>query len=335
MARPLRIQFEGALYHLIIRACHRLPLFRDDHDKERYLELLVRYKSQFSYKLYAYVLLKREVHLLLETPGGNVSRLMQCLGTSYTQYCNRRHHRRGTLLEGRYKSYLIHKESCLSEVTRYIHRMHFTSALNPKKGREYLWSSYPVYLGRGASDLVEVEAVLSRFGEDPREQQRRYQQYVERRGGDNTYPTRILFQQIVGPTDFVEKVFSKFQHIQIHTETSSLKKAEKILQAVSLLLAPDEPHGLQEKRRKDLVRHVAMYSIRRQTTLPLRSIGAMLGVKASAVALAIARLENLLKQDGTSVKVKNFLKLGQLSPPAASIDTSVQGRELGSDPSTS
>ena len=125
MARALRVQFDGALYHLVVRANNRQPLFRDTHDRRHYLDLLSRYRGQFGFRIYCYLLINRQVHLLIETPKGNVSKIIQCLGTSYTSYFNRRHRRRGTLFEGRYNSYLVDRETALAEVTRYIHRACF------------------------------------------------------------------------------------------------------------------------------------------------------------------------------------------------------------------
>ncbi len=94
MARALRTQFEGAIYHLIVRGNNRQPLFREGKDREHYLELLKRYREQFGYRLYAYNLLTNHLQRLLETPKGNVSKIMQRLGTSYADYFNRKYKRR-------------------------------------------------------------------------------------------------------------------------------------------------------------------------------------------------------------------------------------------------
>ncbi|MGH7775238.1 MAG: transposase [Candidatus Binatia bacterium] len=314
MARPLRLQFEGAVYHLVVRAINRQPLFREDQDRRRYLELLSRYRGQFGCRLYAYALMSRHVYLLLETPKGNVSKLMQCLGTSYTSYFNRRYKRRGTLFEGRYKSYLIDKRRYLSEVTRYIHRDPLQSGLKIRKKRDYPWSSYRVYLGRGKSDLVETGVVLNRFGRGIREQRRRYQEFVEDASvKGNSYPGKVTSQQIVGSPNFVEKVFSRPQRSRDSGEEAPLRKAERILREVSLSLGPNEAGGLRRRRRRGLFRHVAMYLIRRQTTLPLRSIGELLGVKAPAVALAIGKVEHLLERGDMSNKLGNLLQIDRFS----------------------
>lgn len=299
MARPLRLQFEGALYHLVVRAINRQPFFRDHLDRRRYLENLSRYRGQFGCRLYAYVLMSRHVHLLLETPRGNVSKVMQCLGTSYTSYFNRRHKRRGTLFEGRYQSRLVDKDNYLLEVTRYIHRCHFHASL--KKKRDYPWSSYPIYLGRRISDLVETEPVLSRFGRGMREQRRRYQEFVEKGNGN-------VSTHIVCSRTFMERGSSEPHNPQGSVEDHPLEKAQRILREVSLSLGPNETGDLRERRKRTLVRHVAMYLIRSQTTLPLRSIGELLGVKAPAVALAIGKVEQLLKREDFSNRLKHLLK---------------------------
>ena len=310
MARPLRVQFEGALYHLVVRANNRQPLFRDHQDRRRYLGLLSRYRGQFGCKLYAYVLLNRHVHLLMETPRANVSKVMQCLGTSYTLYFNRRHKRRGTLCEGRYMSRLVDKDNYLLEVTRYIHRSHFHAGV--RKKRDYPWSSYPIYLGRRISDLVETEPVLSQLGRGIREQRRRYRDFVEKADGNgNSYPG-IVGSQIVGSRSFLERVQSQPGHQPDDGEEPPLRKAERILREVNLSLGANEIGDLRERRRRTLVRHVAMYLIRHQTTLPLRSIGELLGVKAAAVAHAVGKIEQLLQREDFSKRLKHLLQADSL-----------------------
>lgn len=308
MARSLRVQFEGAVYHLVVRANNRQPLFREQRDKRRYLELLGRYQGRLGFKIYCYLLISREVHLLIETPGGNVSKIMQCLGTSYTSYFNRRHKRRGTLFEGRYKSYLIENERYLPEVTRSIHRNHFHSGLKANKKRDYPWSSYRIYLGRKASDLVETGPVLGRFGQALKEQRKRYQEFVE--DSDFSESARQS-HHVASYADFAEKPYFQRQSVQIHKhEETSLKVAERILREVSLSLslAPNEVGDFRESRRRALARHVAMYLIRKRTSLPLRSIGELLGVKAPAVANGIGKVEQLLKQEDFSRKVGSLLE---------------------------
>lgn len=309
MARSLRVQFEGALYHLVVRANNRQPLFRNKQDRRRFLELLSRYQGQFDFRLYCYFLTSRQFHLLIKTPKGNVSKIMQCLGTSYTSYFNRRHKRRGTLFEGRYQSHLIDNERFLPEITRHIHRNLVLSGLSANKKRDYPWSSYRIYLGRKASDLVDTEPVLGRFGQSIGEQQKRYQEFVE--SGDFRESSGRNVRRVENYPPFAEKVDVGRRSTQVNRrEEDSLRMAERILREVSLSLSltPNEMGDLRARRKRALARHVAMYLIRRQTSLPLRSIGELLGVKAPAVALGIGKVEQLLKREDFSKKVKSLLE---------------------------
>ncbi len=313
MARPLRIQFEGALYHLVVQANHRQPLFRDPMDRRRYLELLGRYRDQFGCRVYAYVLMRRFAHLLLETPRGNISKVMQCLGTSYTSYFNRRHKRNGTLFGGRYKSSVVDKERGLPGMTRYIHRRHLKSNFRGRKKRDYSWSSYRIYLGRAVSDFVETEPVLTRFGRRIKEQQKSYRRFVEGKSEwkDDT-PASVQSRPIAGSWEFVERAPSRVGSLRKDDGETPLKKAERILREVELCLDSREARELWKGRRA-LGRHVAMYVIRSQTTLPLRSIGELLGVKAPAVAIAIAKIGRLLKQNDFSNSLQSLIRIERFS----------------------
>ncbi len=101
MARKARIEFSGALYHVIIRGNRQQDIFGDDRDRLKFLELLRRYRDQHGFLLYAYVLMSNHVHLLTETRRSPLSRIMQCLNTAYTQYFNRRQKKVGHLFQGR------------------------------------------------------------------------------------------------------------------------------------------------------------------------------------------------------------------------------------------
>ena len=148
MARPLRIEFEGALYHVTSRGNARQAIFLDDEDRERFLERLGKVVDRFGWLCHAYCLMTNHYHLLLETPAANLSRGMQLLNGTFTQAFNRRHGRVGHVLQGRFKGILVEKESHLLELARYV-------VLNPVRAgvvrhpREYGWSSYS-----SGSDLV-------------------------------------------------------------------------------------------------------------------------------------------------------------------------------------
>jgi len=130
MARPLRIEFPGAVYHVTSRGNARRKIYRDDEDREAFLATLAWVAERFGWRCHAYCLMDNHFHLLLETPQPNLSRGMRQLNGVYTQSFNRRHRKAGHLFQGRFKAILAEKDSYLLELARYI-------VLNPVRTR---WS---------------------------------------------------------------------------------------------------------------------------------------------------------------------------------------------------
>jgi len=118
MARPLRIEYPGALYHVTSRGNARGMIFDDDHDREKFLVVFAKIVSNHRWLCHAYCLMGNHYHLLIETPDANLSRGMRQLNGIYTQAYNRRHNRSGHLLQGRYKTILVDKESYLLTLCR-------------------------------------------------------------------------------------------------------------------------------------------------------------------------------------------------------------------------
>ena len=121
MARPLRIQYPNAVYHVTSRGNERKDIFKDDRDREHFLEILFQSLHTYSVILYSYVLMNNHFHLLVETPLGNLGAFMRHFNITYTSYFNRRHRRTGHLYQGRYKSIIVDKDAYLSVLFRYIH----------------------------------------------------------------------------------------------------------------------------------------------------------------------------------------------------------------------
>lgn len=146
MTRTLRLEFEGALYHIISRGDRRENTYETDADRHGFVALLADVCETYNWRCHAYCLMSNHYHLLVETPEANLSRGMRQLNGVYTQQFNRRNHRRGHVFQGRYRSILVDKESYLMELTRYI-------VLNPVRADmvrcplEWPWSSYRATLG--------------------------------------------------------------------------------------------------------------------------------------------------------------------------------------------
>src|SRR5438128_5650955 len=154
MARKPRVEFDGALYHVIVRGNHRRDIFRDTTDRVTYLERIEHYRERYHCMVYAYVLMSNHVHLLIETGVVGLSKIMQAVQFTYTQRYNRRHRMVGHLFQGRYKAILCDRNAYLLELVRYIHlnpgRMR--NSVDPRKFR---WSSHRSYLGEKTEVKVE------------------------------------------------------------------------------------------------------------------------------------------------------------------------------------
>ena len=120
VGRPLRLQGRGAIHHVIARGNERKAVFRDDRDRQEYLNRLDRYRARFHFSLYAYCLMTNHVHLAIEEGEVRLSRIMHALQSSYTLWFNRRHRRVGHLFQGRFKSYLVDRDEYLLALLRYI-----------------------------------------------------------------------------------------------------------------------------------------------------------------------------------------------------------------------
>ena len=178
MARPLRIEFTGALYHVTSRGDRREPIFEDDEDRLRFLTVLAEVVERFNWLCHGYCLMTNHYHLVVETPDANLSKGMRQLNGLYTQASNRRHQRTGHLFQGRFKGILVDKDSYLLELTRYV-------VLNPvragmvKDPQAYEWSSYRAMVGQAPVPAwLATDGLLAQFGKRRSDARRRYGQFV-------------------------------------------------------------------------------------------------------------------------------------------------------------
>jgi putative transposase len=163
MARPLRIEFPGALYHVIARGNERKAVFHDDADREFYLGRLAHYREKHGFFVWAYCLMDNHVHLGLEMGKVPLSRVMAGLQTSYTQYFNRRHRRAGHLFQGRYKAFLVEKDRYALAMVRYIHENPVRAGML-KRASEYTWSSDRYFRRGEGPEWLDLGRVLPLLG---------------------------------------------------------------------------------------------------------------------------------------------------------------------------
>jgi putative transposase len=180
MPRKPRILFEGAIYHVTFRGNNRQPIFEDLHDRKRMIERLTDAADMFRVRIYQYCLMTNHVHLLVETPLGNLNKFMGSLLTGYTMYFNIRHQRSGHLLQGRYGAQVVSGDDYLLRLSRYIHLNPVrTEYWNDKPAAEkldflhrYAWSSFRGYAGLSQPEAwVDhaplVKLIPGRSGESP------------------------------------------------------------------------------------------------------------------------------------------------------------------------
>ncbi|MDT8384348.1 MAG: transposase [Gammaproteobacteria bacterium] len=209
MARPLRIEFPGALYHVTSRGDRREPIFEDDENRLMFLGILEEVVTRFNWMCHAYCLMTNHYHLVVETPDGNLSKGMRQLNGMYTQASNRRHGRTGHLFQGRFKGILVDKESYLLELARYV-------VLNPvragmvKHPGKYPWSSYRAMLGDApVPGWLATDVTLARFGRRRAEARRRYNEFVLEGISGNSIWEGLRQQIYLGDEKFVARMQKK------------------------------------------------------------------------------------------------------------------------------
>jgi REP element-mobilizing transposase RayT len=188
MARPLRIEYPGACYHVTCRGNERKKIFSDDRDRLTFLKILSGNAELYNVKIHAYVLMDNHFHLLLMTPEANLQSFMQRFNTTYTVYYNHRHHRSGHFYQGRYKAILIEADHHLLEVSRYLHlnpvRIKKYSKIGIRRKKEiiqrYSWSSYGGYTReQNAQSFVTYSLILEMMeGNNNTEGRRQYKSFV-------------------------------------------------------------------------------------------------------------------------------------------------------------
>ncbi len=178
MARPLRLEFEGALYHVISRGNARQKIFRSDADHKQFLNILGSVTERYSWLVHAYCLLDNHYHLLVETPQPNLSAGMRQLNGTYAQYFSRRHDRPGHLFQGRFKAYVVDRDSYLSELARYIVLNPVRAGLAASPGK-WKWSSYRNTAGLDKGiPFLHTEKILSNFSPIPEDARKLYISFV-------------------------------------------------------------------------------------------------------------------------------------------------------------
>jgi REP element-mobilizing transposase RayT len=306
MARPPRVEFPGALYHVIVRGNERRDVFRDDGDRERYLERLAHYREKFQFRLLAYCLMDNHVHLALETGRHPLSRVMAGLQTSYTQYFNRRHDRVGHLFQGRYKAFVVEEDRYGLALLRYIHE-------NPVRARivgkpeEYKWSSDDAYRQGRGPEWLDVDAFLTMLGRRRSAAVRGYRRLMREELEEPYEEVASWGQTVVGDEAFADRVLAKVgESCPVRRGLDVDDVADKVASRTGLVLAKIRSAGRgEEVSRARLLtawigREVGAISIARTAHYFRRD--------PSAMVRGVGRLEDRMRNDAGLRKLAEQLR---------------------------
>jgi len=324
MARPLRIEFENALYHVCSRGNERQKIFRDESDRLEFLKVLERSCSRYQVSVLAFVLMSNHFHLIARTQRANLSRWMHWLMVSYSVYFNWRHHRSGHLFQGRYKSLLVESESTegnyLLSLSRYLH-------FNPVRGRvlgrgtpserrerlrQYRWSSYPGYAGlKKQWGFVQENELLGQVDRERGSRRVGYRGFVEEglvREIESPWEM-VRWQMLLGSESFVRTMQDRIQgREEERAEVTALRQGALPPSPIAILKKVARHYRLPVERLQERdsygleARNVAMWLVWENCGMSLREIGEVFGgLKYSAVAQRIRRLKPKERKVATTI----------------------------------
>ena len=274
MTRPLRLEYEGAIYHVTSRGNAQEDVFLNDSDRTRFLEILGDVVARHGWICHAYCLMSNHYHLLIETPRANLSRGMQLLNGVYTQWFNRQHERVGHLFQGRFKAILVEKESHLLELARYI-------VLNPVRAkmvrgvRDWPWSSYRTTSGQSdVPEFLTVGWILSQFDPDRARAVSAFRRFVRQGRGIDVWE-ELHAGAFLGTDAFVEQLKPLLKEQPVDPE---IRKEERFATRPSL---EELFSGVSSKATRNERIHQAV----RVHHYTLREVGGFLGLYFSTISV--------------------------------------------------
>ena len=314
MARPLRIEYPGALYHITSRGNEQKEIYRDGRDHEKFLSFLASAVERHGAVIHAWCLMTNHYHLVVETPEGNLSRIMKHINSSYTGYFNTKWNRAGHLLQGRYKAILVEADAYACELCRYI-------SLNPVRAKmvespeKYRWSSYRDYIQGTEPSWLTTAFILGYFGTKEGEARSSFSSYVhELIGREYSSPLlRTVASCILGTEGFVSEIREK---------RLDGKESDRDLPALRELVRMTVPEGIRKTVNSffpgngRLGRMAGIFLCHRFSGAKLKEIGAIYGLSESGVSQASRRFEKAMEEDedlrGKIERIKEELSLSNV-----------------------
>jgi REP element-mobilizing transposase RayT len=295
MARPLRLSFENAVYHITARGNRKENIYYGDDDRGAFLERIDETCRKYSIICYAYCLMDNHYHLFVKTPLANVSDGMHYLNASYTNWFKAKHEITGAIFQGRYKSMLVDEDNYAIQLSAYIHANPLRAGIVHHPG-DYEWSSYANYMGRRKSfSGLNTEFILNQFDNQLSRARKKYERYVLTNLAGKDLREGSYRGIALGGEEFIEKVKEKIKAIGSKreiavTRDSSSREAEEIIQQVMDELSISR-EDIFMKRRGNIYRQMILYLLKKFTSLSLKEIGEMFEMDYAAVSQACKRYE--------------------------------------------
>jgi REP element-mobilizing transposase RayT len=298
MARAWRIEYEGALYHVLSRGNEQRPIFIDNDDRLLFLETLGEMSERFEIDVFAYVLMDNHYHLLFRTNRANLSKSMQWFGATYTKRFNVRHNRSGHLFQGRFKNMLVENDAYLLQLSYYIHRN-------------------PLRAGKSGAKWLNTNLILSQFvnAGDPykayRQSAQKYAFEEQRLWEDLSYGI------FLGTKKFIEKIKKQYLADTPHQEIPQQKQLDKNLDPEAVFLKAVEalkcnPEDFRKSKRiskaNKLNRDLLIYLLWQLGQLTNQQIGEKFGLTYSAVSQRVSSIKDLLIKNQALRKKFNQIK---------------------------
>ena len=246
MARPLRIEYSGAVYHVTARGNERRHIFHSDNDHNLFLTILQKVTERFHWLCHVYCLMDNHYHLVVETPEGNLSAGMRQLNGVYTQASNRINGRVGHIFQGRFNAILVQKETHLMEACRYV-------VLNPVRAKvanspeNWKWSSYRATAGmEKPHGCLVVEWVLAQFDENRQEAARKYREFIRAGIGEGSIWKQVTKRGVLGDEEFAERLG---KHLEGKKDLGEIPRSQRHADRPSLEILFQGVKDIEERNR--------------------------------------------------------------------------------------
>jgi putative transposase len=292
MARAVRLEGEGAVYHVIVRGNERRAVFRDDVDREAYLERLSKVRERFGFRVLAFCLMGNHVHLAIERGATVLSRVMLTLQSAYAQSFNRRHGRVGHLFQGRYKAFLVQKDRHLLALVRYIHENPVKAGL-VVRANEYEWSSDRYYRRGKGPDWLDLDVVLPLFGRGRKVAVARYRRFMGEKDAEPYEDLKTYAQAIKGDEAFAQRALERAGRKTVARMGLTERGVASVV-GKACGFSGEELRGTGRHRPQSRARILSAYLARAEGGISIARMARFFGREESTMVRGVQRLEQEL-----------------------------------------